>query len=194
MKTLIIQGHPNTASFGQAVADAYQRGLRTHTGAENVREINLGIEDFDPVLRYGYRERMEPDQLIERSQADLAWADHLVIITPVWWTTFPSVLHGWFERVLTPGYAYRMNHSRPERLMQGKTASLIATSWAPGFYTRLIPNSPARLLRKHVLGICGIRLDKTHILGSMDGPKDTVERRIRFLEYVESSARKTGRR
>lgn len=111
-----------------------------------------------------------------------------MIVTPIWWTSFPSVLHGWFERVLTPGVAYRMNHPRPQRLLPGKSATLIATSWAPGFYTRLISNSPVRLLRKHLLGICGIQLSNTHILGSMDGPKDTVERRTAFLERIRAAA------
>lgn len=188
MKTLIVQGHPDSKSFSHAAANAYRAGLSSHTSPENIRTIDLAAESFDPVLRFGYRERMEPDPFITMSQSDLAWADRLVIITPVWWTTFPSVLHGWFERVLTPGVAYRMNHPKPQRLLQGKTAALIATSWAPGFYTKLVPNSPVRLLKKHLLGICGIRLDHAQILGSMDGPKDTPARRARFLEQVQRVA------
>ena len=189
MKTLIVQGHPNLASFSHAIAETYQQGLQTHTNPENIREINLAEEHFDPVLRYGYQRRMAPDTFIERSQADLVWADHIVIVTPVWWTTFPSVLHGWFERVLTPGFAYRMHRSQPQRLLHGKTATLIATSWAPGLYTRLIPNSPTRLLRKHLLGVCGIQLNKTYLLGSMDGQKDTHERRTAFLERIHTTAK-----
>lgn len=188
MRTLIVQGHPNADSFSHAVADTYLSGLNSHSAPEDTRTVDLATENFDPVLRFGYRERMPPDPFITRSQADLEWADRLVIVTPVWWTSFPSVLHGWFERVLTPGFAYKMNNPRPQRLLQGKTATLIATSWAPGFYTRLVPNSPVRLLDKHILGICGIRLDKSHILGSMDGPKDTPERRAGFLDRVRSAA------
>lgn len=188
MKTLVVQGHPNAGSFSQALGEAYLTALRARTAADDIREINLATAQFDPVLRYGYRERMAPDAFIERSQADIAWAEHIVIVTPVWWTTFPSVLHGWFERVFTPGFAYRMENSRPQRLMRGKTATLIATSWAPGFYTRLVPNSPVRLLRKHLLGICGIRLTDAHILGSMDGRKDSPARREAFFVRMQRVA------
>ncbi|RRD34987.1 flavodoxin family protein [Leucobacter sp. OH2974_COT-288] len=188
MKVLIVRAHPNTESFGQAIAATYIEGARASAARHEIREVNLATEDFDPVLRYGYQKHMEPDAFIERSKEDLLWAEHIVFITPIWWATFPSVLHGWFERVLTPEFAYRMKGLLPEGLLRGKTATLIATCAAPAFYNRLILNSPARLLKQSILGVCGIKMKRSYILGSMDGEKDTAARRANFLQKISEIA------
>jgi NAD(P)H dehydrogenase (quinone) len=44
-------------------------------------------------------------------QEKLANADVLVIITQVFWLHFPALVKGWMERVLTYGFAYRLNES-----------------------------------------------------------------------------------
>lgn len=211
MNTLIVHAHPDPESFGAALARAYADGFsevrsweapRSGTGEAGsvplppagMREIVLTEERFDPVLRLGYRERMPADEVISRSQEALLWADHIVIITPIWWASFPALLHGWFERVLAPGFAYNLRGIRSVKHLGGKRATLVATSYAPGFYTRLIPNAPARLLRAHILGICGIRLRRSLILGSMGTPRDTAERRARFVARVRAAGQAAGRR
>lgn len=201
MNTLIVHAHPDPGSFGAAVARSYADGYRetcapeeSELGTARLREIVLTEERFDPVLRCGYRERMPPDEFISRSQEDLLWADHLVIVTPIWWASFPSLLHGWFERVLAPGFAYNLRGIRSVKHLTGTRATLVATSYAPGLYTRLIPNAPARLLRSHILGICGIRLRRSFILGSMGTPRDTAVRRSRFLAHIHAAGQAEGRR
>ena len=42
-------------------------------------------------------------------QKKVAEADVLVIITQVFWLHFPALVKGWMERVLTYGFAYRLN-------------------------------------------------------------------------------------
>jgi NAD(P)H dehydrogenase (quinone) len=49
------------------------------------------------------------DVLIQ--QKKVADADVLVIITQVFWMHFPALVKGWMERVLTYGFAYRLNES-----------------------------------------------------------------------------------
>ncbi|MDO5645919.1 MAG: hypothetical protein Q4G21_09590 [Dermabacter sp.] len=41
------------------------------------------------------------------------------------------------------------------------------------------------ILRAHILGIT---LKQIYVLGSMDGPRDTLNRRSRFLEKIEGLA------
>ena len=43
-----------------------------------LESINLNEIDFDPVLRYGYRKRMEEDSFILRSQELIQWEDHFI--------------------------------------------------------------------------------------------------------------------
>jgi NAD(P)H dehydrogenase (quinone) len=44
-------------------------------------------------------------------QKKLAAADVLVIITQVFWMHFPALVKGWMERVLTYGFAYKLNEN-----------------------------------------------------------------------------------
>ncbi len=50
-----------------------------------LKVINLNEEDFDPVLRYGYRKRMEEVPFILHSQEWIQWVDHLIFVYPIWW-------------------------------------------------------------------------------------------------------------
>ncbi len=43
---------------------------------------------------------------VEEEQAKINRADGLVFIYPVWWSDCLAKLNGWFDRVLTSGYAY----------------------------------------------------------------------------------------
>ena len=56
--------------------------------------------DFDPVLRYGYRKRME-DSFILRSQ-ELISGQIISFPLSIWWSSMPSLLKGWIDRV-SPG-------------------------------------------------------------------------------------------
>lgn len=82
-KILLILGHPARQSLCGQLADRYQDGALAQ--GHEVRRLDLGQLDFDPVLHEGYREvqALEPD--LQRAQADLLWADHLVWVYPNWW-------------------------------------------------------------------------------------------------------------
>lgn len=44
-------------------------------------------------------------------QKKVSDADILVIITQVFWMHFPAIVKGWMERVLTYGFAYKLNEN-----------------------------------------------------------------------------------
>ena len=57
MKILVINGHPDKESYCQAI---FQTIVETiDSNRHELEVISLNEEDFDPVLRYGYRKRME---------------------------------------------------------------------------------------------------------------------------------------
>jgi NAD(P)H dehydrogenase (quinone) len=53
------------------------------------------------------RSQRPKDVLLQ--QKKVASADVLVIITQVFWMHFPALVKGWMERVLTYGFAYKLN-------------------------------------------------------------------------------------
>jgi len=48
---------------------------------------------------------------VVKQQKKVAEADVLVFITQVFWMHFPAIVKGWMERVLTYGFAYKLNEN-----------------------------------------------------------------------------------
>jgi putative NADPH-quinone reductase len=133
---------------------------------------------------------MELDAEIERSQKLIKWAEKIVFIYPVWWSSMPSLLKGWLDRVLTPGFAYNMKGNTSIKHLAGRTAELFMTSDAPAIYYRWITPTPVRLMRQHILGLCGIDTRRVQILGK--AREITDEQRKKWLNKIAKWAKETA--
>lgn len=205
MNILVINGHPDKESYCQAIFQTIVENidLKRH----ELEMINLNEEEFDPVLRYGYRQRMEDDPFILRSQSLIQWADHLIFVYPIWWSSMPSLLKGWIDRVFTPGIAYSANNrgsfilnylrgKQFKKLLKGKTASIYATSMAPTWWYKVfsgpinIPDSYGiSVLKNAVLNHCGIKTKRVSILGELGREVNTSSTRQKFLQKVAKEVR-----
>lgn len=189
MKILYINGHPYAKSFHAAIRDSYVEA--TKAKGHDVKVLDLGEMTFDPVLRYGYSERMAPDDDIDESQRLVKWADHIVFAYPLWWGTPPSLITGWIDRVFTPGFAYKLtSFVKPQRFLKGKTADIIITSRAPRFAWLFIGNSGAAPLTRNLFYLTGIRKRKSAVLDLMNLKPDTPLRRQKFLKKITKLAGK----
>lgn len=165
-KILIINGHPNSASFNFAIADSYQKGAITSDA--QVETITIAELQFNPNLEFGYQKRteLEPD-LLEAWQK-IQNADHLVWIHPVWWGGLPAITKGFIDRLFLPGMAfqYRENSVWWDKLLKGKTAHIITTLDQPGWYYRLFFGRPSvNQLKKSTLEFCGVKPVKVTYIG-----------------------------
>ena len=181
MNILVINGHPDKESFVSALFEKYVENLDKNKHKVNVLE--LSSMKFDPVLRFGYRKRMEPDEEIEKSQELIKWANHIVFFYPIWYETVPSLLKGWLERVLTPGVAYNIDGLKLTRHLKGKTAHLIFTSMGPVILQRLTGNLELKSV-KRVLTFCGIKVNKVDRLGNVVQIFAKLEKREKFMEKI----------
>lgn len=160
MSTLVIDGHPNPASLSAALAVAY---AQAHGDAEVLALRDL---DFDPHLHGGYtrRQELEPD-LVAAWQAMLD-AQHIVVVSPIWWGSVPVVLKGFFDRVLLPRRAYRYApNGLPEGLLKGRTGRLIMTTDSPAWYLALTRNPAVRQVRNLTMRFCGLRTGRATVFG-----------------------------
>lgn len=206
MNILIINGHPDKKSFCKAIFDQFSENIDSEK--HNIETLELGKMKFDPVLRYGYRKRMTEDTEILRSQELVKWADHFVFIYPIWWSSMPSLLKGWIDRVFTPGVAYSSNtkgtflvnyilRRQFKHLLKGKTAEIISTSMGPSWWSKLfggpisVPDSYGiATLKSAVLVHSGVKTKKVMILGNMGRENNTLKIRQKFLEKVKKRAKK----
>jgi hypothetical protein len=70
MRILVIDGHPDAGSYGDAVARAYVNGAES--GGHDVRVFRLREMQFDPILHGGFKkpQPLEPDLVKAR---DAIW-------------------------------------------------------------------------------------------------------------------------
>lgn len=185
---LIINGHPDSQSFNWALADAYKKGAES-AGA-HVEFLNLGELQFDPNLRFGYRERMELEPDLLMAQEKIKAADHLVWVFPTWWAAIPAILKGFIDRIFLPGFAFKYHPGKllPEQLLKRKSARLITTIDAPTWYYRFVYGQPGvNMLKRATLGFSGVRPIRTTIFGPVKS--STPEIRTKWLAAVEKLGR-----
>lgn len=133
-KITVIDGHPDPAHahLVHALADRYAQAAQE--AGNEVRRITVAELDF-PLLRVpaDFWHGKAPEAL-RRSQADLAWADHLAIFYPLWMSDMPAALRAFIEQTFRPGLAIDYGTGRlglPKRLFAGKTARVVVTMGMP---------------------------------------------------------------
>jgi len=153
-KVFILLGHPDTDSFNGTLASEYERGA-LEAGHE-VRRMNIGDMQFDPILHHGYKtiQALEPD--LKSFQENMRWGDHFVIFYPSWWSTMPALLKGLFDRVWLPGFAFHFTSDFSwKKLMKGRSARMIVTSDTIPLAQWLIFGDTTNELRKGILWFAG---------------------------------------
>jgi len=187
-RILVILGHPSRDSFCAALSDSYITSAQEH--GHEVCLLELGELAFDPILREGYlqAQALEPDLL--HAQQLINWAEHLVLVFPVWWGGIPALFKGFLDRILLPGFAfkYRNNSPFPEQLLKGRSADLLVSMDTPPWYYRWVYRMPAlQQMRRTTLGFCGIKTQKTltfgPIISSSAGQRDAWLQQARRLAH-----------
>lgn len=180
---VVIFGHPDSRSFCKAIADTYIASAKA--SGHEVRFVPLGELSFDPVLRQGYRseQTLEPD--LVSVQDAIRWAQHVVLIYPIWWGAMPALLKGMIDRVFLPGFAFRYRKDSQfwDRLLAGRSAHVITTMDTPPWYYRLIYRMPGHhQIKKTILEFSGIKPVKVTSLGPVRYA--TSARREQWLRRV----------
>jgi NAD(P)H dehydrogenase (quinone) len=123
MNVLFVFANPERNSFNGALLDAATAAL-TQAG-HSVQVSDLYAMRFKAVAdETDFIERADPSRLVYSAeqmnawdagttapdivaeQEKLRWADAAVFQFPLWWYSVPAILKGWFERVLSMGWAY----------------------------------------------------------------------------------------
>ena len=168
----IIQGHPDATArhFCHALADEYAKGAED--GGHDVMRIEVAALDF-PLLRTKQDfEQGRPPEAIKRAQDAVAWADHLVIIYPLWLGSMPALLKGFLEQLLRPGFAFEYAPSGgvAKKLLTGKSARIVVTMGMPAFVYRWVFFAHSlKSLTRNMLRFCGIGPVMSTIIGSIEG-------------------------
>ncbi|MGQ1889839.1 NAD(P)H-dependent oxidoreductase [Thermophagus sp. OGC60D27] len=161
MQHLIISAHPNKNSFSNALAEALAADSRNNNANPMIR--NLYEIDFNPILTNSDLSQIKdglipPD--ISREQKLLKEADLISIVYPLWWGSFPAVLKGYFDRVLTNGFAFKISTDGPEGLLKGKKIVLHTSmgNSVEEYEKKGILDAFRQIHGNEVFGFCGIEI------------------------------------
>jgi putative NADPH-quinone reductase len=182
----IVQGHPDRRGghYCHALADAYADGARQH--GHETRRVETAQLEF-PLLESqdDYESGQTPESLLV-AQSDLLWADHYVIVYPLWLGTLPAKLKGFLEQVFRPGVAYRQSESGQTwtTLLKGKSARIIVTMGMPALaYRWYFGAHGLKNLERNILGFVGVKPIRATLIGMVESMSD--EKRKIWIDRVE---------
>ncbi len=123
---LIITAHPYVQSFNFALRSEVLSTLRSsgwHCTMSDLYQQGfnplLGTDDFiqfDPEIGFNLAKQQvqatktksyHPE--ITAEQDKLQQADLVILQFPLWWGSYPAILKGWIERIISRGFAYGEN-------------------------------------------------------------------------------------
>lgn len=189
-RILICDLHPGKLSFSAALAQAYRDGA--DRAGHQTRLVTLSDLTFNPDLgQSGFRNApaLEPD--LDAFRTDLSWAEHIVLVTPLWWGGLPAKAKGLFDRTLLPGFAFdprQRRHGLPKPLLPGRTGRLILTSDTPGWafwlmYARALQHQ----VQRQILSYVGIKPRGFTHFSSVEHSSDQI--RARWLARTRALGR-----
>ncbi len=139
-----------------------------------MRQVDVGRLDF-PLLRS--QQEWEQGALppgLREAQAAVEWANHLVLIFPLWLGDMPALVKGFLEQIMRPGFAFGEESGNPLALkrLKGRSARVICTMGMPATVYRMYFRAHSiKSLERNILGFVGIApVDETLIgmVGKLD--------------------------
>ena len=187
----VIDGHPDPAPerFVHALAEIY--AISAEEAGHQVRRIDVTNLDF-PLLRSA-RDWQEgaPCLAIKRAQADIRWADHVVIVYPLWLGDVPALLKAFLEQVARPGFALaKADKGLPTKLLKGRSARIIVTMGMPSLFYRLVFRAHSlKSLERNILRFSGFAPVLHSIIGSVEQSPGHRKKWLRRIAELGAAAR-----
>jgi putative NADPH-quinone reductase len=169
-RILVINGHPDTRPerFCSALTDAYVAAA-TKAG-HDVRRIDVGALDIQFLIKFEDFQVPPTAPDIAKAQADIAWAEHLVFVHPLWLGAAPAMLKAFLERVACGGFAFDSGTAgNPKLGLKGKSARIVVTMGMPAIAYRLVFGGfGIRAFDRGILRISGVKPVRHTYFGAVE--------------------------
>lgn len=186
-RIVIIEGHPDPSDerFGHALAEAYAAGAIE--AGHTVRRVRLAALEV-PLLRSqaDWEHGALPEGLLPGQQA-VGWADHIVLLYPLWLGSLPALLKAWLEQCFRPGFAIDpAKRDKPwQRMLAGKSARVVVTMGMPALAYRWFYRAHSlKSLERNILRFTGIGPIRESLIGMAAAPDS--RRRTRWLARMRA--------
>jgi putative NADPH-quinone reductase len=176
-KILVIDGHPDPARphFCHAVADAYIGGAMD--AGKETRLIAVADAPVELLRTAAEFATPATSAHIASAQADILWADHLVLVFPLWLGGAPALLRAFLEQIARGNFFAATEGPGIRAKFKGKSARLIVTMGMPALIYRLIFQAHGvRNLMSGVLGFAGFGPVRVSYFGAIESVKPETHR------------------
>lgn len=184
----IIDGHPDPepGRFGHALAQAYAEGALA--AGHEIRRVDIAALDVVFLRSARSWESDAPTPDIAAAQEAIGWAEHLVIVYPLWLGAMPALLKAFFEQAFRPGIAIaKGKRTMWPGLLNGRSARIVVTMGMPALLYRwyFLAHS-LRSLERNILRFSGIGPIRETLIGRVEA---SAERRARWLDRLRALGR-----
>jgi putative NADPH-quinone reductase len=187
-RILVIDGHPDPdrARFCHALADAYLEGAMA--AGRETRLITLAETEI-VFLRTAREFATPPDApAIASARADIAWAEHVVLIFPLWLGGAPALMRAFLEQIARGSFFAETSGSGIRQRLKNKSARLIVTMGMPAvLYRFLFHAHGVRNITQGVLGFAGFRPVRLTLFGAVEAAGANAQKarltRVRALGH-----------
>ena len=174
-RILVLHGHPDAdpKRYGHALAGAYAEGARA--AGHEVRRIDVGSVDFPLLRRRDDWEHGPLPPALQDARDAIAWAEHLVLVFPLWLGDMPALLKGFLEQVARPGFALgdAASGGPGKKLLGGRSARIVVTMGMPALvYRWWFRAHSVASLERNILRFVGIAPVRRTLIGLVEGMGD----------------------
>lgn len=166
---LIVQGHPDASKrhLGHALADAYAAGAEA--GGHTARRIDIAHLAVRPLTTEEEFQHGKPPPEIAAAQEAIHWAEHIVLVFPLWLGTVPALVKAFLEQVMRPDFAFAYTpNGMAKKLLGGRSARLIVTMGMPALlYRWYFLAHGVRGIERNILSFVGFDPVHTTFLGGV---------------------------
>ena len=191
MKILIIYAYPHHESLNGKILDTVTQSINPK---HEIKILDLYQEEFNPVLYFDKKYKRRDLQHCKETQKyreAISWSNHIIFIFPIWWSSMPAILKGFIDRVLVQNFAYSYSAKKlsPNKLLKGRTASIIVTHDTPNLIAKFLQKDYGRLLKTQILkNMCGIKVKQFLTLPNVR--KSTSKKRANFFRKINKTINK----
>jgi NAD(P)H dehydrogenase (quinone) len=212
MNVLIIFAHPEPNSLNGVMKDITAKTLRDNGHEVKISDLygmrfkavldendfsqRQNTEQFNPMMeQVNAVGTGSLSQDIKDEVEKIKWADMIIFQFPVWWTSPPAILKGWFDRVFLPGVVHNIAEGKmyDTGLLRGKKAMLSFTTGAPKeVYSSEGPhgdlNDIFKFITHNILEVTGLEvIPSIGIYGPAMTSKEHVKEELeKFKERINS--------
>lgn len=165
---LVIQGHPDNSEEHYCHVLAKKYISAALSGGHEIKQVKVAELGLPLLTSKASFDQDEPSQQVKDIQADILWADHVVVIYPLWLGDMPALLKGFFEQVFRPKFAFKeaVPGADYEKLMAGKSARIFVTMGMPAIVYKWFYRAHAvKVLKRNVLSFCGFKPVRFSLIG-----------------------------